>query len=350
MELDNIINNFDYLKRNDYNNFTIWKKRKINSPNEELKSYQYIIKDFLEKKYSFPFFITWYRKWFSVNKNASIHIWKKYILNLDIKNFFWSINRKMINDEFKNQVKDIDLLLDFITYQWVLPQWPPSSPIISNIIFKRIDNTIKKWILNIESNITYSRYVDDLSIGFDNYNNRYYIFQFIQKILLQNGFVLNKDKIKLFEHNKKLYVTWMIINNQDVWIGYKKYKRAKKIIYIYLKFGNGFFPYIKWMLLYIKWVDYKRYDQLKNYYFDNFSLNDKYKELFWIDETWKKIIKEKLNSFRKKFNYHKAKKNRFKTWRIFLEDNIDVWSWVNDELLDKIINNWDDDNRWYSYL
>lgn len=188
---------------------------------------------------------------------------KKYIINLDIKNFFWSITRKMLHEEFKNLTKDIDFFLDYITYKWVLPQWPPCSPIISNIIFKRIDNTLKKWLTSVESNITYSRYVDDISIWFDNYNNRYALFKFIQKILLQNWFALNKEKIKLFEYNKKLYVTWMIINDNSVWISYKKYRRIKQIIYFYLKFNSGYFPYIKWILLYIKWVDYKRYEQLK---------------------------------------------------------------------------------------
>lgn len=359
MELDNIINNFNYSYRNNYNNFIIW-KRKINSPNENLKEYQYLIKDYLEKKYTFPFFVTWYRKWLSVNNNASIHIWKKYIMNLDIKNFFWSITRKMLYEEFKNITKDIDMFLDYITYQGVLPQWPPSSPIISNIIFKRIDNIIKKWLTTIEWNITYSRYVDDISIWFDNYDKRYSLFQFIQKILLQNWFALNKEKIKLFEHNKKLYVTWMIINEDSAWIWYKKYKRAKKIIYLYLKFNTWYFPYIKGLLLYIKWVDYKRYEQLKNYYFDEFSLEDNYKELFWIDKNWKKIIKDKLNKFNRDFNYLKPKKekrnpnkkNRFSTWRAFLEDDYDIWNWcwIDDDLLSKIINNWDDDDRWYSYL
>lgn len=76
MELDNIINSFDYNFHSDYENFLLKLKRNINSPWFELKEYQYKIKEYLENKYSFLFFITWYRKWISINNNASIHLWK----------------------------------------------------------------------------------------------------------------------------------------------------------------------------------------------------------------------------------------------------------------------------------
>lgn len=317
--LDDVMINFDYRYHNDYLEFTLNWKRKICSPNLFLKDYQYLLKDFLEKKYTFPFFVTWYRKGISVNNNASIHKWKKYIMNLDIKDFFWSITRKMLYQEFYTLTKDIDLFLDYITFKGVLPQGPPSSPIISNIVFKRIDYTIRKVLLNIEEDITYSRFVDDISIWFDNYNNRYNIFELIQKILLQNWFILNKRKIKLFQYNKKLFVTGMIISNDDVWIGYKKFRIARKIIYLYLKFNQWYFPSIKGLLLYIKWVDYKRYEQLKDIYFLPYKSTSWYQELFWINENWSLISKEKCNSFNREFNYNKS--SRFRCWQKDLESD-----------------------------
>lgn len=324
MNLDSIIKNFDYKYINEYIYFTIRWKRNINSPWTNLKEYQYLIKEYLENNYSFPFFITWYRKWLSINDNANIHKWKKYILNLDIKDFFSSITRKMIYNEFKNKVNEIDLFLDFITNKWVLPQWPPSSPIISNIIFQKNDKKIVEYLSSISSEITYSRYVDDLSIWFDDYTFKDKIFETIKTILNENGFILNNKKTKLFHFNKKLFVTWLILSENNVWIWYKKYRIARKIIYLYLNFSKWYFPYIKWMLLYIKWVDFKRYEQLRDLYIDNFWKTKKYKELFWISSNWLKINKNYYNKFNREFNYNKSLKDNNKIETITLKKDNEI--------------------------
>lgn len=368
MDLDNIIKNFKYIYHNSYLNFILRKKRNISSPLKELKEYQYIIKEYLENKYFFPFFITWYRKWLSVYDNASIHRWKKYIINLDIKDFFWNITRKALYNQFKSEIINIDLFLDYITYKWVLPQWAPTSPILSNIIFTKIDFIIREKLLNISNLITYSRYVDDISIWFDDYENKHEIFTIVKDILNKNWFLLNDKKTKIYHYNKKLLVTWLIINNDNVWIWYKKYRRSRKLIYIYLKYNQWYFPYIKWMLLYIKWVDYKRYEQLKNIFFNDFGNSNNYKELFFIYSNWIKVIKSGRNKFNKHFNYNRKivnnyyyetffsinineklnKNSRFSKWKELLEEEYEEEYWYDTWCIRKY--NETDDDRWLARL
>ena len=123
-------------------------------------------------------------------------------LRLDIKSYFHSLRfetiRRCLSPYFKNEIVGIeskvaliDNVLDFVTYiipdsaknkafrgYRVLPIGFPSSPVISNIVFRQVDIKIQK--LCHEMGITYTRYADDLlfssmeslreihSLGFEN--------------------------------------------------------------------------------------------------------------------------------------------------------------------------------------
>lgn len=337
--LDSILNNFNYAQCNNYEVFFLWKKkRKIESPVWELREYQYKIKNWLDNNSRFPNFITWYRKGLSVRDNAVAHFWMPYVLNLDISNFFWHISRQMVAEALKDKTQDIDYLLDFVTRWWSLPQWAPASPIISNLVFLRIDYTIRKAIgLRFTENFTYTRYVDDISIGFHNKGEAEWIFRLVHKILLDNWFPINQSKTRLFCLNKKVVITGMILNREWVWIGYVKYRRLKKLIYLYLKHGKGFYPHIKWALLYVKWVDYPRYEQLKNYYFLDFCDSSKFQELFWINGNWRRMVKSDRNKFNHVF-WYPAKRKRFEKGQSVLERDKDRDSELDYE---------DDSSGWY---
>lgn len=297
ISIDTLVQEFDISLKDDYAEFDIW-KRHISSPSKELRECQYKIKEWMEGFFNFPSCITGYRKWLSVHHNAIIHKWKKYIMIIDLVDFFWSIRKEDLYRLYSQEnIKNVDKLLDFISFKGRLPQWAPTSPIVSNIFFKRIDYTIKKYLAQISSDITYSRFVDDIAIWFDCHEYRYNVFTWVQKILNQNGFKINKRKLKLYEHNKQRIVTWMIVNDDQVGIWYKKYRNARKLIYLYLKFSKGYYPSIKGLLLYIKGVDYFRYNQLKDYFFKSFKYSWGFQELFWIDENANLIIKSSKNKF-----------------------------------------------------
>lgn len=128
-----------------------------------------------------------------------------YYLRLDIKNFFGSINKKTIrktlkyyfkaNDNFTN--KDIKLLLDrvyeILTYNNKVIQGAPSSPILSNIIFRRLDIRIQKYCRCFQ--INYTRYADDMLFSSDNVS----VFKDsfvsgITNIISSEGFNINYGK------------------------------------------------------------------------------------------------------------------------------------------------------------
>lgn len=110
------------------------------------------------------------------------HIGGYYFLRLDIKKFFHSISvsevKKLLSQHFSNDKNgskhsalDIaymsiihkvsnDFTDDDIKSKEILPIGFPSSPIVSNIIFRKIDILIQK--LCEDKGIVYSRYADDM--------------------------------------------------------------------------------------------------------------------------------------------------------------------------------------------
>jgi Reverse transcriptase (RNA-dependent DNA polymerase). len=119
------------------------------------------------------------------------HVGSYYFLRLDIKNFFHSIPCSEIklmfaqylsNDKNENQFSPLDISIKATTHKVsknfrnealrdkeILPIGFPSSPIISNIIFRRIDILIQKYCE--DKKIIYSRYADDLL--FSSYESKF---------------------------------------------------------------------------------------------------------------------------------------------------------------------------------
>lgn len=110
------------------------------------------------------------------------HISGYYFLRLDVRNFFHSISvpevKSLLADYFSNDKREakysaLDIATTAVLHKTsktcpdvalrekeILPIGFPSSPVISNILFRKIDILIQKYCEN--KNITYTRYADDL--------------------------------------------------------------------------------------------------------------------------------------------------------------------------------------------
>jgi hypothetical protein len=95
--------------------------------------------------------------------NAKQHLNRKKIINIDLNNFFPSITKSMIKKSFLElgcQSEIAEILSAISTINGQLAAGYASSPILSNFIFKEIDNSLAE-ISNKHKTI-YSRYSDDL--------------------------------------------------------------------------------------------------------------------------------------------------------------------------------------------
>lgn len=222
------------LKQGDrYKSFAIPKRnggvRNIVAPQDDLKKIQRKLARFLYNTHSE--FIKnnnikanishGFEKNKSIITNAKIHKNKKYVLNLDIQDFFPSFNFGRVrgffmkSKMFKFSEEMATLIAQLTCYKGALPQGAPTSPIISNLIFNIIDIRIlplaKKYKLH------YTRYADDLTFStnekeFGNNESKFELE--LTKLINESGFEINKEKTRLQYYYSRQEVTGLTVNKK----------------------------------------------------------------------------------------------------------------------------------------
>lgn len=155
-----------------YRHFKIPKKsggvRAVSSPKTYLKVILSYIKTHLFSGIEVHKSVHSYRKGRSFLTNAQEHVGKKYVLNIDLESYFSSINIHKVNKVLKDNdfsSNSRKLLIQLCTLNKVLPQGSPTSPILSNAAFYRIDESMYEYCLR--NNLNYTRYSDDITISGD---------------------------------------------------------------------------------------------------------------------------------------------------------------------------------------
>jgi RNA-directed DNA polymerase len=215
----------EHIRNPHYREFTIPKKsgghRQIMAPADGLKYIQSKLAYEFQKKFKAPDYVFGFVKnqngiEKSIRENALLHVGKKYVWNIDIKDFFGSISTQKIKDilmlepfQMKEQLA-IDLAL-LLCYQRQLPAGAPSSPILSNIACRKMDIELTEFIFKQGSDFELSRYADDLTISSNQEITESFQKQ-VYKILKQNGFEINKKKNRIYTECQAQWVTGIKVN------------------------------------------------------------------------------------------------------------------------------------------
>jgi RNA-directed DNA polymerase len=222
-----------------YRDFNITKKngqkRSISEPLPSLKEIQiWILKNIL---YQIPVspFAKAYRPKISLIENLRFHKNQPKILTLDLENFFPSISIDSIENIFLElgYSKNISNLLSLLcTKDGTLPQGAPTSPYLSNLMFKNADAIISDYC--IQRKIRYTRYADDLSFSgdFDEKKLLDKITETVEKL----GLKLNNKKTKLMTPGNRQTVTGIVVNEKPQVVFHKRNKLRQAMYYI-KKFG-----------------------------------------------------------------------------------------------------------------
>ncbi len=144
----------------------------------------------------------------NIRTNAEMHLSKRYLLSVDISNFFGSITSdKVIKALLSVGFSDFATqhLSKIVTINNFLPPGYSTSPIISNIVVKAMDEDL----LHLSGNdCVYTRYADDLyfssNISLPTQEN-------ISAIAHNYDFALNPEKTKLMPRGIKQYVTGLTV-------------------------------------------------------------------------------------------------------------------------------------------
>lgn len=222
-----------------YNEVRIPKKngeyRDISMPSYNLKKIQRWILDNILYNVEVHKSATGFMREKSIVDNARCHIKKDVVVNIDIKNFFPSIDFNKVFYMFYNlgYTKELCYALSkLVTYAGVLPQGAPSSPYIANIIMKNIDLRLEGFSNKINSD--YTRYADDITIS----GNKKVVLQvpFIISIIENEGFKINLEKLKIQYRRSRQEVTGIVVNDK---LSIKKEfkKNLRQHIYYCKRFG-----------------------------------------------------------------------------------------------------------------
>ncbi|WP_055151608.1 retron St85 family RNA-directed DNA polymerase [Jiulongibacter sediminis] len=238
------IENYVTFSDASYNTFYIPKKKKgekrvIDCPNANLKAIQrFFLKKYLNKV-EVNKRVNGFVPKRGIKRNALFHMKNKYLLTIDIKDFFPSISQKKVFEVLYEIYYDKDFALKMAklcTYKRSLPQGAPTSPALSNLVFKGIDDEIMKYC-NSEM-VNYSRYADDLTFSSDNKNSLQYVYKFVSHLLYTNGFNINKKKTRYLSGKGKMSITGVYINSGKPKVSSELKKQLRAELHQYIINGK----------------------------------------------------------------------------------------------------------------
>ena len=210
--------------------------RRLSVPDEILKAIQRAVYRTLLFHMPISPYAAAYRFGVSLRCNAEPHCRQKRVLKLDIYRFYDHILYASVKDSvFPDRIyaEPLRVLLTMLCYDRdCLPQGAPSSPAIANIVMKDFDMETGAWCRARQ--IRYTRYCDDLTFSGD-FDPRA-VYEFVNGLLRQAGFYINRNKIVLADAGQRQLVTGLVVNDKvDVPPEYRREVRQE--LYYCKRFG-----------------------------------------------------------------------------------------------------------------
>jgi RNA-directed DNA polymerase len=142
--------------------------RIISSPNKSLKILQAKLNEVLNIVYQPKSATHGFTLGRSIVTNAKPHTARRYVLNIDIQDFFTTINSGRVRGMFKAPPyrwpeKVATVLAQICCQANSLPQGAPTSPTVSNMICAKLDTELLR--LAQKHSCWYSRYADDIAFS-----------------------------------------------------------------------------------------------------------------------------------------------------------------------------------------
>jgi retron-type reverse transcriptase len=224
---------------NHYKRFYLPKKsggrRLISAPMPQLKAAQYWILEHILYKVPLSDAAHGFIPGKSIVTNASHHIGQDIVINIDLRDFFPTIEYKRVKGLFcklgySEQIATIlallctepevdQVALDGKEYYVAntkrhLPQGAPCSPAITNLICFRLDRRFGGLARKYHCN--YTRYADDMTFSGNKEaaDHAGKLIWAVKQVVKEEGFTIHPDKLKVMRNGDKKEVTGIVVNDK----------------------------------------------------------------------------------------------------------------------------------------
>ena len=181
----------------------------------------------------------------SIVTNALNHRKKRYVFNIDLHDFFGSINFGRVrgffihNNHFKLDPKIATILAQICCYQSRLPQGSPCSPVVSNLVGHLLDMRLAPFAEKFHCH--YSRYADDITFSTNELTfpsqiatvdkstseHIWVTSKSLNRLIRKTGFAVNDSKTRMQYSFSRQEVTGLIVNSKvNTSVEYRKLTRA----------------------------------------------------------------------------------------------------------------------------
>lgn len=227
-----------YPTASKYESFSIPKKsggsRQINAPTERLKKLQKRLSNLLnaclleiekdKKSYSHGFKVGQ-----SIATNASVHTSRRYVLNLDLEDFFPSLNFGRVrgfffkDKNFELPEKIATAIAQIAIHENQLPQGSPCSPVVSNLVTRILDSRLAG--IAKKHRCKFTRYADDIThstnqkefpadIATKKEDGSWELAAAIERAIVKAGFRINSKKTRVYTKPNQQTVTGLTVNKK----------------------------------------------------------------------------------------------------------------------------------------
>ncbi len=184
-----------------------------------LKEIQQRIKDRILKRVVYPTYLTGSLTGRTYRTNAQLHTQAKIVICEDIQSFFPSTNRELVRNiwlKFFNFSEEVAAILcDLTTKDGELPQGASTSSYLANLAFWSYESELNAYLAR--KNITYSRYVDDITLSSKKHLSKEEQSSLIAQIygmLKQHGYKAKRRKHEIFSSGKRMLTTKLVVNRK----------------------------------------------------------------------------------------------------------------------------------------
>ncbi len=246
-------------ERAKYSIFTVPKKRgggrQIAVPPKPLRILQEKLNYVLQLVYTPKPAVHGYRWKHSIRTNAARHVQRRWILNVDLEDFFPSIHLGRVRGAFMARPFELPQYAATALAQvctmanGVLPQGAPTSPFVSNIICARLDGQLMAIAKKL--GLTYTRYCDDITLSCNRdqfppsiasatggwIGSNVVVGDTLGSVISQNGFRINTGKTRLQFRGQHQEVTGLVVN-KFVNVPWAYVREVRGLLHAWRRFGK----------------------------------------------------------------------------------------------------------------